>query len=305
MIPIIHHIILALILLCITQAQSIKIGRQIPVSGRGATELNTKIKGIREELDSYRISHQDDSNGFIRRRHEFLGSYQKDVDKIINNLRQEMNKYLQLNSCLRYYFQDFVDFSELESSEGSAAHILLAINMIVENEPNPRVQSLNLNIMDKDMNALRRKNGIHERESHIAVDYPVMSKSREEYGNEHIDFCFENLKVDRSWSSDPHDINIYTDISFGLPAIKSNYMESTNRIGKINEKLEKSDTELDAMVNQMQSSMATAYSRLRDMNEDTYSKQTIFYILILCSYFGTCIFEILWLRRVLRLRKLA
>ena len=214
MVPIINNLILALLLLCITQVESIKIGRQIPVSGRGATELNNKIKSIREELNTYRLNHQDDSNGFIRR--EFLGSYQKDVNKIIDKLKSEMDKYLQLNSCLRYYFQDFVDFSELESSEGGAAHILLAINVVMENEPNTRIQSLNLNIMDKDVNALRRKNGIHEHEIHIAVDYPVLSKTREEYGGEYTDFCFENLKVDRSWSSDPHDINVYTDISLSL-----------------------------------------------------------------------------------------
>ncbi|VEU20950.1 DEKNAAC101844 [Brettanomyces naardenensis] len=289
------------IILCISYSLScvsaVQLSRTIPLSGKNAAALNTRITQRRHELNSLKNSLDTSTPGFFGS--GVSKSKLKEIDQAVAKLKSAVNEYLICNSCLRYYVGDFVDFAELDQSPGGYTGLLIAINLKLEDTPDDKLQSLNMNVMDEQKNILRRKNDIRDRNIHMAIDFPVISKDRESYSDQYIDVCFENLKVDRSWNSHPRGIDSSMSIDFGLPSIASNYEKSNQKMSEIQKEFIKAEGLIESIVQKMYFDMAKSETELRDVNEDTYSKQTMLFVATIVTLCVSTLGETYWLKRYL------
>ncbi|QPG73342.1 hypothetical protein FOA43_000652 [Brettanomyces nanus] len=293
------QLVAMLVLLLLPCYAAVEVGKIIQVSGSNAVQINSLVSQRRHELNSLKDKIKGSSKGFFRSS-GISSSQRKELDNAFENLQSAVNDYLICNTCLRYHLNDYVDFDEVDQSPGGYKGVMVAINIRFQGEPDHKIQMLNLNVMDRDMNTLRKISGIHEQAVHMAIDYSVLTKDRTSYSKEYIDICFENLKVDRSWNSKPREIDADMSIEFGMPSIASIYKKSSEKIGKIQKKLLRADTELEAIVKQTLFTRANADNALRDINEDTYAKQTILCTATIVVYIIASLCQTLWLKRYLR-----
>lgn len=285
-------VLFTLLRLLVAVVTAVDVGRLIPQSGPEALAAKDELDKCRVNLNS--VSKEDPGNGGLFG----LGSSKKDhrIELIQKRMDKALTMYLGNNACLRYYLKDHVDFGEIGTSTG----IMIALNLILENEPDYKVQMLNLNVMDRDMNTMRRKDDLRDKKVDFALEYPIHTHTREGYNEEYIDVCFENFKRDMSWKSQPTVIEALVSLEFGLSSITSNYEKSSDRIGGTNKEFTEANELLGSVVQSMEYSMNTIEAELRNINEDTFSKQGFYFGATIVAYLTACFIEVIWLKRIMR-----
>lgn len=277
---------------------TIQVGRQIPVAGSYAKKLNEEISNQRLKLKLLEEKENNDDMFSFGNSWRSKG-LQKQRTELRNSLSGKIKEYLMLNTCLRYYLNDVFDFSALDFSKNAYTGIWIAITVNIDNEPDHNTQSFNLNVMDRMMNVLRRKDDISQN-LHVAIDYPVRSRNRDEYDKEYVDICFENQKIDLSWNSNPPTIDTYTIINFGFADIKQESEKLASIVDDTSKSFQEAEVELLNLIKQTDMGMGSAYADLRNATEDTYTKQWMFLTATIILYCMLGVFELLWIRSLLR-----
>lgn len=294
---------LIITLLFINFIDCVKVGMEIPPNLNYDNDLLTDINLINHEL--YSMDFEKD---------------QKNVEKLNLKLNKILESYLINNSCLRYYLNDYVKFSDIDkfnknlnndnndnnndkkidSNEG----FMIAFNFEFSSngEIDSRIQKLNLSLLDKNVNILRRINNINQENLKLLINYPLNNKDEEFFNNQYFDLCFENIKYDKSWNSKPIPINAFIEINFGINEISEKYHQSTLLIYDASNELNKIDNELDIIVNQLLKNLETSEPELRNKNEDTLTKYMIYFILTFVIYLIVNFGQIFWLIKYLKKR---
>lgn len=291
-------------LLFINFIDCVKVGMEIPPNSNYNNDLLTDINLINHEI--YSLDFEKD---------------QKNFEKLNLKLNKILESYLIDNSCLRYYLSDYIKFSEInkfnnkkdlvdenriegnkkiDSNEG----LMIAFNFKFSSnsEIDSRIQKLNLSLLDKNVNILRRINNINQENLKLLINYPINNKNEEFFNNQYFDLCFENVKYDKSWNSKPIPINVFIEINFGINEISDKYHQSTLLIYDASKELNKIDNELDLIINQLLKNLETSEPELRNKNEDTLTKFMIYFILTFLIYLIVNFGQIFWLIKYLKKR---
>lgn len=271
----------------------LSIGIQVPPSLEGSTDLLTEINSIHEELYSLNNVVR---NGWGGR------SYKNNIEKIRSLHKQieiSVNNYLLKNTCLRYYLTEYISFDELKShrDKGFLVSLNFKINGIND-------QILNLNILDKDANTLRRISKIKERNLNVLIQYPLNEKTEEFYAEQYFDLCFENFKHDKSWSAKISLLEVYLELAFGIETISQKYQDSTTLLSQVNDELDKIYREVEAVSNDIVKSLKTSEPELRNRNENNLTTYMVLIIIICVIYVIVNFTQIYWLIKYLKNKKL-
>lgn len=223
---------------------------EIPPSRTDSQELMTELNMLHQHLYSMDASKSKNQNEI-----QLLNDK---IDKVVND-------YLISNSCLRYYFKEYISFEEVENSLPLNNGIVVSLRLKLDDyHIDQRKQKLNLNIIDPMANTLRRINSIEETELRFLFDYPIEEKTRDYFNEQYFDVCLENIKYDKSWSSTISIINGELELIFGMNSINKKYAESTEKVNSIFEQLQLIDSELDLVYKQLVHNLRTSEPLLRD-----------------------------------------
>ncbi|AWU77707.1 uncharacterized protein C5L36_0D04350 [Pichia kudriavzevii] len=263
---------------------------EIPPSRTDSQELMTELNMLHQHLYSMDASKSKNQNEI-----QLLNDK---IDKVVND-------YLISNSCLRYYFKEYISFEEVENSLLLNNGIVVSLRLKLDDyHIDQRKQKLNLNIIDPMANTLRRINSIEETELRFLFDYPIEEKTRDYFNEQYFDVCLENIKYDKSWSSTISIINGELELIFGMNSINKKYAESTEKVNSIFEQLQLIDSELDLVYKQLVHNLRTSEPLLRDKNEDTLTKSLIWFIVIFVIYLIVNFIQISWLIKYLKNKNL-
>lgn len=273
---------------------AVKLGMQIPPNPTGDNDLLTNINLLHHEI----YGMDDSSNNNLRND----AAFQKKLEKLNAKLQRILTNYLINNSCLRYYLADYINCSQTSVDTKTSESVMLAFNIELPSDHHidQRIQRLNLNVLDRNANTLRRINNISQQSLRLLVDYPLTEKTTEFCSEQYVDICFENLMHDRSWNSKPSSIEVFLEIQFGVEALSERYKQSTKLIDDIANRLGKVDEELDAIVAQLQRNLKTSEPALRNKNEDTLDKFMRLFILSFLIYILANFGQMLWLYKYLK-----
>lgn len=291
----VRTLLLALVFFfCMDSILAVKLGMQIPPNPNGDNDLLTDIYLLHHEI----YGMDDGSNNHQR---EDL-AFQKKLERLNAKLQKIVTNYLISNSCLRYYLSDHINCSQIGTDPQTSESVMLAFKFDFSSdyEIDSRIQKLNLNVLDKNANTLRRINSINQESLRVLVDYPLTEKTPEFCNEQYFDVCFENLKHDKSWSSRPSTVEAMMEIEFGVEALSERYKQSTQLIDDIAHRLEKVGEELDAVVFQLQRNLETSEPALRNKNEDTLDKYMRLFILTFMIYLIANFGQMLWLYKYLK-----
>ncbi|GME81658.1 unnamed protein product [Ambrosiozyma monospora] len=208
-----------------TSVNAVRVGVQIPESGKETETLLREFSNLQPAFKEVQDSHEMIEDEI---------DTQSEDDKTVQKMREIVTRYVEMNPCFRYYLHEYMDFHEFEFSgntRNSLTNALIAIDIQFLVEPDQRTQVLNLNILDRNFNMLRRKERLVEKDVHMVVDYSFFN-DLDKFNSEYIDVCFENIKVDKSWSSRPRVIDAYMTIEFGMSQIVNNYMKSSEDLSE-------------------------------------------------------------------------
>lgn len=287
-------ILLLSIFLFTDSISAVKLGMQIPPNPNGDNDLLTDINLLHHEI----YGMDDSSNNNLRND----AAFQKKLEKLNAKLQKILTDYLINNSCLRYYLADYINFSQTGIDPKTSESVMLAFNIEFpsDNHIDQRIQRLNLNVLDRNANTLRRINNINQQSLRLLVDYPLTEKTPEFCSEQYVDICFENLKHDKSWNSKPSTVEVFMEIQFGVEALSERYKQSTQLIDDIANRLGKVDEELDAIVAQLQRNLETSEPALRNKNEDTLDKFMRLFILTFLIYLLANFGQMFWLYKYLK-----
>lgn len=291
MFMIITRVCLTLLLLTRVITASVSIGMEITESKNGDRDLLSDIDLVHQKM--YSLNDLNDIKNS-----KILDDFNNQISKIINN-------YLINNSCLRFYLNEYSTLENVLNMKNSKINngLLVSINVDFSDTDfhiDQNRQTININILDKDGNTLRRINKVNNDKLNLLIDYPIHSENLEIYKQQYFDFCFENLKHDKSWNSVINSIFAKLDLSFGMETIKEKYKESSVYINDISSKLDKIYLEIDAITDQLVENLKTSEPLLRNKNEDTLEKYMKYVIITLIIYIIVNICQISWLIRYLK-----
>jgi hypothetical protein len=278
--------IIYFIILLTPLIEAISIGIEIPPSIGESNDLLTDISLIHQELYSIQ-------GGYSKNKKK-IASLNKQLDKVVND-------YLIRNVCLRYYLKDYVTFNDEEINSNINNGLIISLNFKFNGlDKDSRNQVLNLSILDKFANTLRRINKIKEDNLNILIDYPLNNKDENFYNEQYFDLCFENLKYDKSWNSKHNSIDTDLELSFGIKSISNKYKESSILISSINEQLNRIYVELDAIASEILKNLRTSEPELRNRNESNLTMYVISFTIIFIIYLIVNISQIYWLIKYLK-----
>ncbi|GMM27614.1 hypothetical protein DAMA08_003300 [Martiniozyma asiatica (nom. inval.)] len=269
-------------------ANTARIGLFIPASGGKVPEIITDINAIHQEMYSSSVK-----------------TKQKQYLKLKGQLESTVDAYISNNKCIRYYPSQHIPFEDLNANSNEHNSVMMAFNINFDNKPDYNIQKLGLNIMDPSANTLRRISKIHDSTIKLIVDYPLIENSEEYFLNQYIDICFENLKLDHSWKSQPRVIEASLEIYFGLTAIKEKYYKSSEIIDSLQNSITAINDDLDILLQQLSDHLKSNETKFRDINEDTLSKYTILGTIVSLFYLLSTCGQIYWLVRYLKINSLA
>ena len=277
-----------------TEASFVKVGIEVPPSRHESTDLLTDIDRIHQEL--YALDIKDSKNS-------------KRIQELDEKVQNAIADYSSSNSCLRYQLREYMSYAQfLDDSKANVNNgMLVSINVKfsdTEQYIDPDAQIININILDKAGDTLRRIGHIREDQVRLLIDYPMISTGEKHYNKQYFDLCFENFKYDKSWNSHVLPILAHVELSFGVDTIKSKYEKSSSNIEKLTKKLERVSNEIEIVAEQLIKHLDTSEPLLRDMNEDTLSKYVILFAIIFVIYVGINFTQIYWLIRYLKNRNL-
>ncbi|GMG33471.1 unnamed protein product [Ambrosiozyma monospora] len=278
-----------------TSVSAVKVGVQIPESGKDTELLLREFSKLQPAFKEVQESHEivDDE----------INSDTED-DKTVQKIRELVTRYVEINPCFRYYLHEYMDFREFEFSgnaRNSLTNALIAIDIQFLIEPDQKTQVLNLNILDRNLNMLRRKERLDKKDVHMVVDYSFFN-DLDKFNSEYIDVCFENIKVDKSWSSRPRIIDAYMTLEFGMSQIVNNYKKSSEGLSEQGKKLEEISRELTMISHQLHDNVVNSESKLRNTNEDTNGKVVIMSFCFVCFLTLSCLAQLIWLISYLKKR---
>ncbi|KAG0672273.1 hypothetical protein C6P42_003284 [Pichia californica] len=260
----------------------------IPPSLDNGNDLLTDINLIHQDI--YKMNPNIDS---------------KKMEKLNLKLKKTLDTYLINNSCLRYYLNDYIQFNNIEPNQmeiHSNEGFMIAINIEFINEEsiNSKVQKINLSLIDKNINILRRINNINQRNLKLLINYPLTEKNEEYFNDQYFDMCFENVKYDKSWTSKQIEVDSNIEINFGIEEISNKYHQSTLLIYDAQNELMKIDKELEIIIDQLLNNLKTSEPELRNKNEDTLDKFMKLFIFTFVIFLIVNFFQGFWLIKYLK-----
>ncbi|KAG7879211.1 hypothetical protein KL905_003390 [Ogataea polymorpha] len=202
----------------------------------------------------------------------------KERQLLTERFETAITNYISSNTCLRYYLKDHLEISMEGDKQLEMSNILISLDIHINEPIDAKIQQLNLNVIDRHGNTLRRKNNLQDQNIQMVVDFPLYDH-RNDYKVEYLDLCFENIKIDQSWKSSPKDIEAYTTLKFGVPEILKTYEENSKELLTVKSKLFKIENEVDQIITQIRQ-MLSDESKLRNLNEAILSNFSLFGILI-------------------------
>lgn len=261
----------------------LKIGVQIPPNSNTNNDLITEINLLNQEINSNTNNNNQ-------------------LDNLNTKLNKILNSYLINNSCLRYYLSDYIKFSSIRNEINLKVNqgLLISFNFQFTNQFDSKIQKLNLSLIDKYGNILRRSNDIQKDELNFVIDFPIDANNEYMFKNEYFDLCFENLKYDKSWNSKAEILESSIEILFGMQSINEKYQKSTKLIDSYSNKLKKIDNELDIIIDQLLKNLKTSEPELRNKNEDTLEKYLKSFIIIFVIFIIVNILQVFWLIKYLK-----
>ncbi|GMF00504.1 hypothetical protein B5S31_g5536 [[Candida] boidinii] len=295
-------------------------------------------------LEKYN-NHQKDLNNLKKEQHQIIDSQKNkktienqlskinnEKENLIKNFNELLTEYNEENTCLRYYINEYVRYTDLivnnnnnnnnnmqkdekEMNDDEKNKLLLQhkySNVIVSIQVkldddftrDDQASQLNFNIFDKEGNILRRKNNLRQNSMQLAISLFVNTNS-ELFNKEYIDICFENVRIDQSWKVKRQNSKfIKLNIDFGIPELKKNYEKSTENIKISKTKIKKLQDEVEFIYDQFVNILIKDEEVLRNINEDNLSNISTLNIVTIIIIILASTFELIWLYRYLKYEKL-
>ncbi|KAG7696366.1 hypothetical protein KL915_002730 [Ogataea haglerorum] len=226
----------------------------------------------------------------------------KERQTLTERFETAVTNYLSCNTCLRYYLEDHLEIDTGNIKQLEMSNILISLDIHINESIDTKIQQLNLNVIDRNGNTLRRKNNLQEQNVQMVVDFPLHDH-RNGYKLEYLDLCFENIKIDQSWKSVPKDIEAYVTMRFGIPEILKTYEENSKELLTVKSKLLKIENEVDQIITQLRQ-MLSNESKLRNVNEASLSNFSLFGILIVLVSILSGAVQLWWLINCMKQKSL-
>ncbi|KAH3661557.1 hypothetical protein OGAPHI_006405 [Ogataea philodendri] len=223
-------------------------------------------------------------NDYQSRLHSASKLSRKERQLLTEQFENRVTDYITSNTCLRYHLKDHIQVEQLAEKEMyfDMSNILISLDMEINKPIELRRQQLNINVIDRHGNTLRRKTNLQEQNVQMVVDFPLYNH-KDDYKSEYFDLCFENINIDQSWRSSPKNIDAYLTIKFGVPEILKTYEENSKNLGSVKSELLRIENDIDQLTAQMRQ-LLTDESKLRNTNEailSNFSICAIFTVIVL------------------------
>ncbi|KAG7816695.1 hypothetical protein KL919_003991 [Ogataea angusta] len=217
----------------------------------------------------------------------------KERQILMEQFETAVTTYISCNTCLRYHLRDHLEVDTENIKPFEMNNILISLDIHINEPIDAKLQQLNLNVIDRHGNTLRRKNNLQEQNVQMVVDFPLYDHGND-YTLEYLDLCFENIKIDQSWKSAPKVIEAYITVKFGVPEILKTYEENSKELLTVKSKLFKVENEVDQILTQIRQ-MLSDESKLRNVNEAILSNFSLFGILIVFILILSGAMQLWWL----------
>lgn len=310
-----------------------QIGMEVPLgSMKNSINILEKYNNHQKNLNSLKKEQNQiiDSQKNKKKIQNQLNKINNEKENLINNFNELLTKYNEENTCLRYYINEYVRYTDLIVSnnyknyvtkdeeemnedeknkyllEHKYSNVIVSIQVKLDDDftRDDQASQLNFNIFDREGNILRRKNNLRQNSMQLAISLYVNTNS-ELFNKEYIDICFENVRIDQSWKVRKQSSKFAKlNIDFGIPELKKNYEKSTENIRISKTKIKKLQDEVEFIYDQFVNILIKDEEILRNINEDNLTNLSILNTVTIVIIILASTFELIWLYRYLKYEKL-